>query len=94
MGAREMISNMILFIIQNGDGCSVHFVDRQFCFEGIWNNYIDIQWKNMQVIFIMFLYTLRYNSLGKLTWHYEVWSTNVKYKLFWISHPDSPYNII
>ncbi len=33
-------------------------------FEGIWNNHIDIQQKNMQVRFIMFLCTRGYNFLG------------------------------
>ncbi len=33
-------------------------------FEGIWNNYIDIELKIMQVIFIFFLSTWGYNSLA------------------------------
>ncbi len=36
-------------------------------YEDIWNNYIDIQQKNIQVILLMFLYTQGYNSLGDQT---------------------------
>ncbi len=32
--------------------------------EGIWNNYVDIEQKAMHVIFIIFLSTWGYNSLG------------------------------
>ncbi len=46
-----------------------------FCklFEGIWNNYVDIEHKIMQVRFIIFLCTWGYISLGDLTWQHEVW---------------------
>ncbi len=55
-----------------------------FCkfFEGIWNNYVDIQHKNMQMKFIMILQARGYNYLSHPTLHYEIWSTNVsKYEL-------------
>ncbi len=46
-----------------------------FCklFEGIWNNYVDIEQKIMQIRFIIFLCTWGYISLGDLTWQHKVW---------------------
>ncbi len=44
-----------------------------FCHERIWNNYVEIQWKNMQVIFIILLCIRGYNSLGDPTRQHEVW---------------------
>ncbi len=41
--------------------------------EGIWNNYVDIQQKFMQVRFITSLCTWGYISLGYPTWQHEVW---------------------
>ncbi len=45
------------------------------CHERIWNNYIEINWKSMQVRFIMLLCTQRYTSLADLTRQHEVWWT-------------------
>ncbi len=36
----------------------------------IWNNYVEIQWKNMQVIF---WWTWAYNSLGEPIREHDVW---------------------
>ncbi len=44
-----------------------------FCRERIWNNYIEIQWKSMQVIFIILLCTWGYNSPGDPTRQHKVW---------------------
>ncbi len=44
-----------------------------FCHERIWNNYIEIQWKSMQVIFIILLCTRGYNFLCDPTRQHEVW---------------------
>ncbi len=41
--------------------------------EGIWNNYVDLEQKHMQVIFIIFLSTWGYNSLGDPTRQHKVW---------------------
>ncbi len=41
--------------------------------EGIWNNYIDMEQQVVQVIFIIFLSTWGYNSLGDTTRQHEVW---------------------
>ncbi len=46
-------------------------------FEGIWNNYVDIQQKNIQVRFFMFLRGRGYNSLSHPALHYKVWSINM-----------------
>ncbi len=45
-----------------------------FCklFEGIWNNYIDIEQKIIQVTFIISLCTWGYISLANPIWQYEV----------------------
>ncbi len=43
------------------------------CHERIWNNYVEIQWKSMQVIFIMLLCTQGYNFLGDPTTQHNVW---------------------
>ncbi len=45
----------------------------QCCHEKIWNNYIKMQWKSMQVIFIMFWCMQGYKSLGDPTRQHEVW---------------------
>ncbi len=53
-----------------------------FCFqtfEGIWNNYVDIEQKVMQVIFIIFLSTWGYNSLGYPTRQQKM--TKMKWQL-------------
>ncbi len=46
-----------------------------FCklFEGIWNDYVDIEQKIMQFRFIISLCTWGYISLGNPTWQHEVW---------------------
>ncbi len=44
-----------------------------WCHENIWNNYVDIQQKIMQVRFIIFLSNCGYNSLGVPTRQHEVW---------------------
>ncbi len=49
-----------------------HLEHSHFFFEGIWNNYVDIQQKNMQVRFITFLHVRRCNSLSHPSLHYEV----------------------
>ncbi len=58
------------------------FCDCQLYFEGIWNNYVDIQQKNMQARFTSFYHVRGCNTLSIPIMHYEVWSTNVsKYEL-------------
>ncbi len=57
---------------------SVHLAPHRIAFclqtlEGIWNNYVDIEQKVTQVIFIIFLSTCRYNSLSDSTRQHEVW---------------------
>ncbi len=47
-----------------------------FCRERIWNNYVEIQWKGIQVIFIILLCTGGYNSLGDPTRQNENTSTS------------------
>ncbi len=47
--------------------------------EGIWNNYVDMEQKIMQIRFIISLCTCRYISLGDLTWKHKV--SKSKYKL-------------
>ncbi len=44
--------------------------------EGIWNNYVNRQQKNMQVRFIMILDAWGYNSFSHSTLHYKVWSSH------------------
>ncbi len=44
-----------------------------FCCERIWNNYFEIQWTGMQVIFIILLCTRGYNFLRDPTRQYKVW---------------------
>ncbi len=46
-----------------------------FCklFKGIWNNYVEIQWKIMQVIFIIFWCIWGKNSLSDPTRQHKVW---------------------
>ncbi len=70
--------------------------DQLICkfFEGIWNNYVDIQQKNMQVRFIIILHVWWYNSLSHATLHYEGWSTNVsKCKSIQIGQPDQLFQV-
>ncbi len=87
-------SNYIQCVLSNFkyDGDHKARQHSHFCkfFEGIWNNYIDIQQKNMQVRFSMILCAHGYYSLNYLTLHCKVWNTNVyKYKLFRSTHePD------
>ncbi len=40
----------------------------------IWNNYVEIQCKSIQVIFIILLCTWGYNTLGDMTRQHRVWS--------------------
>ncbi len=51
------------------DFCSLFSMYRTL----IWNNYVDIEQQVVQVIFIIFLSTWGYNSLGDTTRQYEVW---------------------
>ncbi len=62
-------------LIQDGGDQYITFLlsCRSCCHEIIWNNYIEIHWKNMQVMIIIFRCTLWYNCLGDLTRQHEVW---------------------
>ncbi len=53
-----------ILLIQDG-GAQVHHV--------LWNNYVDIEQQVLQVIFIIFLSTWGYNSLGNTTRQHKVW---------------------
>ncbi len=52
---------------------SPFFSRGSWCHEKIWNNYVDIQDQNMQVIFIILLCTQGYNSLCDPTKQHKVW---------------------
>ncbi len=51
--------------MQSGEGGG------DWCSERIWNNYVEIHRKSMQVIFIILLCTREYNSLGDATRQHE-----------------------
>ncbi len=78
MMCRSGVNIKYISLIQDG-GAQVHHVFfslRSCCLqtlEGIWNNYVDIEQKVMQVIFIIFLNTWGYNSLGDPTRQHKVW---------------------
>ncbi len=44
-----------------------------YCHERIWNNFIEIHWKSMQVMFNIFWNTLGYNSLDNPSRQHDVW---------------------
>ncbi len=68
---------------------SIMFLWLQTLLEWIWNNYVNIQYKNMQIRFMMILHVCRCNSQTHPNLHYEVWSTNLSnYKPIWICQPD------
>ncbi len=60
-------------------------------FEGIWNNYVDIEEKILQFRFIISLCTWGYISIGDPTWQHEVWrkthlNTNARiHYSFWLN---------
>ncbi len=58
---------------------------RRCYLEWIWYNYFGIQWKTMQVWFIMFLRTWGSNFLGDPTRQYDVWRKNmcIKINTYW-----------
>ncbi len=65
-------------LIQDGSSQHIPSTSRFFswwscCHERIWNNYVKIHWKSMQVRFIIFLCTREYNSLGGPTRKHKVW---------------------
>ncbi len=60
-------------LMTNKDGTLHPHADSFLQTEGIWNNYVDIQQKIMQVRFNIFLSTWGYNSLGDPTRQHEVW---------------------